>query len=169
MRNSGHPKARRDGLVLRELPDELLVYDTETHEAHCLNETAAFVWKQCDGTASVAEIGHRLRATFGAEIDDEVVWLALEDLWKRQLLQGEAAPVREGTMSRSKVLKRAAVVAAVSVPVVTSIVAPKAAQAASGLPCGSPCTPGGAACDPACPCTNGTCTSPSARYNGPHR
>jgi coenzyme PQQ synthesis protein D (PqqD) len=160
MRNSGYPTARRDGLVLRELPDELLVYDTETHEAHCLNETAAFVWKQCDGTASVAEIGDRLRATFGAEIDDEVVWHSLEDLWKRQLLEGEAAPAREGSMSRSTVLKRAAVVAAVSVPVVTSIVAPTAAHAASFIPCGSPCTQGGTPCASPCTCVNGTCASP---------
>src|SRR5690242_7550808 len=158
MRDSGYPTARRDGLVLRELPDELLVYDTETHEAHCLNETAAFVWKQCDGTASVSEIGDRLRATFDTEMDDEVVWVALEDLWKRQLLEGEAAPVREGSMSRSTVLKRAAVVAAVSVPVVTSIVAPTAAHAASFIACGQACTPTGTPCQQGCPCTNGVCT-----------
>src|SRR5262249_46026003 len=170
MRNCGHPKARRDGLVLRELPDELLVYDTETHEAHCLNETAAFVWKQCDGTASVSEIGDRLRANFDTEMDDEVVWVALEDLWKRQLFDGDSAPAREGTMSRSTVLKRAAVVAAVSVPVVTSIVAPTAAHAATFLPCGSQCSlTGGAPCAPACPCTNGVCTTPGtgARHDRP--
>jgi coenzyme PQQ synthesis protein D (PqqD)/uncharacterized protein UPF0506 len=156
MKTTEHPRARRDGIVLRELPDELLLYDTETHEAHCLNETAAFVWKQCDGSASVSEIGDRLRATFDAEMDDDVVWVALEDLWKRQLLEGESAPAREGTLSRSKVLKRAAVVAAVSVPVVTSIVAPKAAQAATCLPAGSQCSTGTQCCSGVC--SNGTCT-----------
>lgn len=88
MATSGYPKARRDGLVLRKLPEELLVYDTETHEAHCLNTTAAFVWQQCDGTKSVSEIADGVRASFETEMDDEVVWLALEDLWKRQLLTG---------------------------------------------------------------------------------
>lgn len=169
MGTSGYPKARCDGLVLRELPEELLIYDTETHEAHCLNATAAFVWQQCDGTKSVAEITDSLRARFETEMDDEVVWLVLEDLWKQQLLEGEAAPAREGTMSRSKVLKRAAIVAAVSVPVVTSIAAPTAAHAATFLPCGSPCSPTGIPCLPSCPCTNGTCTQGDGPTNGPQR
>ena len=160
MSTTEHPKARRDGLVLRELPDEILIYDTETHEAHCLNETAAFVWEQCDGTRTVPEIAELARARFDATLDDEVVWIALEDLWKRQLMEGEAAPARESTLSRAKVLKRAAVVAAVSVPVVTSIVAPTAAHAASCITQGNACTPGGTPCCQSptpLTCVNGTC------------
>jgi len=160
MATSGYPKARRDGLVLRKLPEELLVYDTETHEAHCLNTTAAFVWQQCDGTKSVPEIADGVRASFETEMDDEVVWLALEDLWKRQLLTGEAAPAREGSMSRSQVLKRAAVVAAVAVPVVTSVVAPTAAHAATCLPAGAQCTQTSQCCQSPVPlvCSGGICT-----------
>jgi Coenzyme PQQ synthesis protein D (PqqD) len=154
MADNRHPKARRDGLVLRELPEELLVYDTETHEAHCLNATAAFVWKQCDGTTSIAEISDRARGTFETEMDDDVVWTALEDLWKRQLLEGEPAPAREGTMSRSQVLRRAGIVAAVSVPVVTSIVAPTAAHAATCIPSGQQCSSGQLCC-PDTPCPAG--------------
>ena len=157
MGKSGHPKARQDGLVLRELPEELLVYDTDTHDAHCLNATAAFVWKQCDGTTSVPGIVDRARAEFDAEIDDEMVWVALEDLWKRQLLEGEPAPAREGTMSRSQALRRVGIAAAVSVPVITSIVAPKAAHAATCIASGQPCAPGQTCC-PSTPCPqSGTC------------
>ncbi len=29
--------SRRDELVVRELPDEVLVYDLRQHKAHCLN------------------------------------------------------------------------------------------------------------------------------------
>lgn len=153
MRDGAYLRARQDDLVVRELPGELLVYDTETHEAHCLNETAAFIWRQCDGQTSVPEIAQRLSSETGAEVDEELVWVAAEDLWKRQLLVGEAAPARERTMSRGKLVKRAALVAAVSVPVVTSMVAPRAAQAAS-------CIPPGGACDGVTPCcsTNQTCT-----------
>ena len=39
------PRARTEGLVVTELPDELLVYDLERHRAHCLNPTAALVFK----------------------------------------------------------------------------------------------------------------------------
>ena len=54
------PLARNEGLVIKELPDELLIYDTETDRAHCLNETAAFVWLRCDGRKSLAEITREL-------------------------------------------------------------------------------------------------------------
>ena len=39
------PRARTEGLVVTELPDELLVYDLERHRAYCLNPTAALVFK----------------------------------------------------------------------------------------------------------------------------
>ena len=52
-----NPRARRDGLVIRELNGELLVYDLERHRAHCLNPTAALVFKQCDGRTSPARMG----------------------------------------------------------------------------------------------------------------
>ena len=160
MGESGHPTARHDGLVIRELPEELLVYDSETHEAHCLNETAAAVWKQCDGRTSVPEIAAKLSATPGKDIDEDedVVWLALEDLWKRDLLVGAPAPDDEAAMSRSQLLRRGGIAAAVAVPVVMSVVAPKAAHAATCIPSGSPCTPNQSTCCPNTPCPpSGTC------------
>ncbi len=39
------PHGRKDGLVVKELGNETLVYDLERDEAHCLNQTAALVWK----------------------------------------------------------------------------------------------------------------------------
>ena len=143
MRGSGHPKARRDGLVVRELPDELLIYDTETHEAHCLNETAAFVWKQCDGTTSVSEIASRLSAETKTEVDDELVWVALEDLWKQQLLAGEPAAADEAMMSVTALRRQGWCSAAVvAVPAVISMVAPTAAHAATCIPSGRCAAPG---------------------------
>jgi hypothetical protein len=43
------PEARKDGLVIQDLPEEILVYDLNTNKAHCLNQTAAYVWQACDG------------------------------------------------------------------------------------------------------------------------
>jgi Coenzyme PQQ synthesis protein D (PqqD) len=154
-----HPQARKEGLVVRELPEELLVYDTDTHEAHCLNETAAAVWHRCDGRTSVPKIAAELSAALGTEVDEDVVWLALEDLWKRNLLVGEPAPSDEATMSRSQVLRRTGLVAAaVAVPVVVSVAAPTAAHAATCLPAQSVCTPGGIPCCAPLVCLNGVCT-----------
>ena len=157
MGEASHPQARHEGLVIRELPDELLVYDAETREAHCLNETAASVWKLCDGRTSVPEIAATLSATAGTEIDEDVVWLALEDLWKRDLLVGEPAPTDEAAMSRSQLLRRSGIAAAIAVPVVMSVVAPTAAHAATCIPSGQPCSPGQTCCpNTACP-GSGTC------------
>ena len=41
------PAAREARLLVRELAEEVLVYDEEGHRAHCLNRTAALVWKSC--------------------------------------------------------------------------------------------------------------------------
>ena len=39
------PRARTSELIVKELPDETLVYDLANDKAHCLNHTAALVWK----------------------------------------------------------------------------------------------------------------------------
>ncbi len=48
------PLARKNELIIQELPEELLVYDLARHKAHCLNKTSAFIWKHCDGETTVA-------------------------------------------------------------------------------------------------------------------
>ena len=53
------PHARSEGLVITDLDDEILIYDKERDKAHCLNQTAALVWKYSDGKRSVAEIAQR--------------------------------------------------------------------------------------------------------------
>src|SRR5690348_5803833 len=55
-RRMKNPKARQDDLLLEELPAELLVYDQRSHRAHCLNATAAAVFRQADVSRTVAEI-----------------------------------------------------------------------------------------------------------------
>ena len=61
MNHSQVPVARKENLVIQEMPEEVLVYDMDTNKAHCLNRTAAFVWKSCDGKNSVAPITHSSR------------------------------------------------------------------------------------------------------------
>ena len=50
------PKPKRIEAVTRKFHDELLIYDARKHQAHCLNKTAAAVWLECNGDATVAEI-----------------------------------------------------------------------------------------------------------------
>ncbi|MCA1593965.1 MAG: PqqD family protein [Acidobacteria bacterium] len=85
---NGHtrPRARADNLVVRELPDEVLVYDLERHRAVCLNRTAALVWKHCDGRRDAAGIARHLRGQLPEAMPEELVWLALERLGREHLL-----------------------------------------------------------------------------------
>lgn len=139
MKEKAYPRARHEGIVVRELDGEVLIYDLDGHEAHCLNKTAALVWKHCDGETTPGEISRRLEAHLGETVDEEIVWVGLEELWKLGLLEGEE-PRRVNGMTRTQLVRRGAVAAAVAVPLVASIAAPTAAQAATCLPQGTACT-----------------------------
>ena len=57
-----YPKARSSELVIQTVGNETLVYDLNSNEAHCLNETAALVWSKCNGQLSIDDISK----SFGA-------------------------------------------------------------------------------------------------------
>jgi hypothetical protein len=46
------PRARKDGLIIHQLSDELLINDLDHYRSHCLKETAAFVWQKREGRKS---------------------------------------------------------------------------------------------------------------------
>ena len=60
-REQSAPRARNEGLLVQEMPDELLVYDLVRHKAHCLNQTAAMIWTRCDGKTSVKQMAAFLK------------------------------------------------------------------------------------------------------------
>jgi PII-like signaling protein len=147
------PEARREGLVVQQMADEVLVYDQKRHKAHCLNHTAALVWKHCDGNRTVAAVAEALSKQAGKRVGEDVVRLAVDELAKSQLLEAGGAKRWRGVegVSRREMMKRAGLAAAVALPVVTSVVAPKAAQAAT-------CRISGAACTTSAQCCSGVCT-----------
>jgi hypothetical protein len=130
------PLARREGLVVQELDDELLVYDRERDVASRLNRSAALVWQHCDGTRTVADLAAVLAEELGEVADEDLVVVALDNLSQNGLLasgyeQRDATAVR---LTRRRFIRRVGVVgaAAMTVPVVHSLVVPPAAAAASG-------------------------------------
>jgi len=142
------PPARSGQLVVRELPEETLVYDLERHQAHCLNNTSAFVWKHCDGQMTVAEMTRLLSREFGAPVDDDVVWLALKQLRRFHLLEEGSGAIGMMKVTRRDLVRKY-LPAALVLPVILSIPAPTAAQTSSkcgkaGDPCddNNPCCPG---------------------------
>ncbi len=120
------PQARQSQLVVREIDNEVLVYDLERDTALCLNQTAATVWKSCNGERTVGEITALVTVALGFEVDEQVVWFALDQLSKDHLLEENAVPAENGSgLTRRQLLKRVGVVAA-AVPVITAITAPTA-------------------------------------------
>jgi hypothetical protein len=141
-------------LVVRVLSGETLVYDLGDHTAHCLNHTVAAVWERCDGQTTVADLASRLGQHLNAPVPEEVVWLALEQLERVHLLQERPSrPVAGPRLSRRSMVRQLGLGAAIAIPAIVSIVAPEAAQAASGLPNGTPCTASSQ-------CASGCCRTP---------
>jgi hypothetical protein len=141
------PLARTDALVIKELHDEVLVYDLKRDKAHCLNETSAFIWKHCDGEMRVEQLARLLESELGLPVDEDVIWLALGQLRRFHLLEEGKSFVMMKVSRRDLVGKY--LPAALALPVILSIAAPAAAQVAvscrgNGAPCsaGFPCCPG---------------------------
>jgi len=152
------PRARREGLVIQELPDEVLVYDRERDKAHCLNQTAALVWGYCDGKTTVPAMARRLERDLGTtSVDEKLVWYALDQLSRDHLLEETIVPpTLLGGMTRRQMVQVLGVAAVVAIPLVTSIVAPTPAQAATCLPTGAACTISSQCCSGLCQ-GGGTC------------
>jgi len=134
------PKARQTQLIVKELPDEVLVYDLKRDKAFCLNDTAAFVWKQCDGNRTVDQLRELMEKNAGSPVPEEMVWLALDQLETLKLLDdAPAKPLQLSGISRRNLVKRIGF-AAIALPVIISISAPPAQAQASGFAPGSCCT-----------------------------
>lgn len=135
------PRARSTDLILQPIDQEMLVYDGTTERAYVLNPTAGAVWRACDGKRSASDIASYLsQQTPTTEL---TVWYALGQI--QELLEDPVElPKTLWGISRREFLKRAGLVgAAVTIPVIVSMVAPAAAHAQSA----------GTVC---CVCTNGS-------------
>src|SRR6266550_6313102 len=140
------PKARTEQLIVKEIDDEVLVYDLKTDQAHCLNKTAALVWQHCDGQRSMSDIADSIAKHTDAPVDERVVLLALDGLGKHELLEKSLMrPAYLEGISRRELAKQVGL-AALAIPVILSISSPAPAQTASqcassnnrpnGCPCG---------------------------------
>lgn len=136
MNNSINPVARQNGLVVQDMPGEVLVYDLDTNKAHCLNESAALVWKSCDGTKSVTDIVRHFESTGGGQVTEDFVWLAIDQLNENGLLESNITPRFAGE-SRRQVLKKIGLASIVALPVIASLVAPPNALGALNCVCTS--------------------------------
>ena len=108
-----------------------------------------------DPSDSVAQIATAIAQEINAPVDEDLVWLGVEQLSKAHLLR-EQAGISGLSLSRREVIRRIGVTAAIALPVVTSIVAPTASQAANCRTAGQMCTTGPQCCSTIC--NGGLCT-----------
>jgi hypothetical protein len=124
------PLARSSDLIIEELGDEVLVYDTKTDTGHSLSPDAATVWRACNGTTSA----ERLSVKLG--LDAETVDRALEELSACDLLEVRPTILADGSTRRQVTMKLAKVgVGVAAAPLIVSALAPAAAMAVSRATC----------------------------------
>jgi hypothetical protein len=151
------PFARENDIVVRSLGDELLIYDLNRHKAHSLNKTAAWVWKNADGHATVKELSLRLGEELKTPVDEKVVLIALEQLQKEHLLKSNSLWAFSSVdQSRRKAVLTLGI-AGILLPVITTIFAPLAVAAASCKPAGIKCSNNAECCSRNCSPTTGRC------------
>jgi hypothetical protein len=136
MINTTNPMARQIGLVVQEMPDEVLIYDLDRDKAHCLNNSAALVWKFCDGSRSAADIAREFKTQGVGEVSEDFVWLAIDQLTEKSLLQSEITPKFRG-QSRRQVIKTIGLASTVLLPVIASLVTPSTVLGSVSCACTS--------------------------------
>ena len=160
-------KARAIGLVVRDLTDEVVVYDKERHQAHCLNRTSAFVFRHADGRRTAADIA----ALLGPGAYEDLVHAALDQLAAAGLLETDAEATAcvpaAPAPSRRDVLRQVGLGAAVLAPAIASLLVPTPAEAAATCIPAASCTNGnvGQACynsNPATECSLYSCQGPGS-------
>jgi hypothetical protein len=122
------PKSRTDNIVVQNLPAEVLIYDLTTNQAFCLNKTSMLVFNACNGETTVSDLKS------AAGLSGEMIYLALDELQRANLIEKDddySSPF-EG-MTRREVIRKVGLSSLIALPVISSLVAPTAAQAQSGL------------------------------------
>ena len=149
------PRARTEGLVIKTLADELLVYDLAAHRAHSLNKVAAAVWRLCDGTRDMTAIAAAVFQEVGESVPVDAARYATQSLARAGLL---AAPIARAPVTRRDLMRQLGTAAAVILPLVTTVTAPTAAQAASCIALGQlGCTTPSDCCAPPPECLPVSC------------
>lgn len=150
------PLARTERLVIKEVEDEVLVYDLARDQAHCLNWSSATIWRLCDGKRTVAGLAAALEAETGTKSEAGFIWLGLAELRRSHLLEDAVWPeqmISKKGMSRRDAVRRIGIGAAIALPIVMSMAAPTAVQAA--VSCGARCK----SCSTGSECCSGVCAN----------
>jgi hypothetical protein len=124
------PKRREKGLLIEQLADEMIAYDTTNHKIHCLKSLALVVWQHCDGHTSELEMADIVRQELGVPADERLIQLTLQQLAEAELIEERSClPTK---ISRREVARQLAKFGiAATAALVATIAAPTPALAAT--------------------------------------
>ena len=134
-----YPRSKTEGFVVQRLKDETLIYNIKTNKAICLNETSAIVWEMCDGKKSVPKIAKKISKKLKKPVAEDLVWFAIDQLSEEGLLENDVVMIEHfAGLSMREMIRKVGFASVIALPIVSSIVAPRATTAQS---CLAPNTP----------------------------
>jgi hypothetical protein len=119
-------------VTVQHVGDETLVYDGARNKAFCLNKISSLVWNLADGRRTPAQIADAATSELKQPVSEEIVRFALSELKRDALLLDESSMVDLHAVSRRQMVIKLGKTAAILLPLVTAIFAPKAAKAYGG-------------------------------------
>lgn len=154
-----YPLSRTENLVIQDAADDFLIYDLRTNKAFCLNQIAALVWRSCDGTKSVEEISAVVSKTLKSPVNEDLIWIALDQLKREKLLKNaHEFHIDFNGLSRREAIKKVGLTSLIALPLVTSLIVPASVNAQSVNICRSAPGAGEFNNGNGCPCnTNDDC------------
>jgi len=126
------PLARKNDVIVEDLPGETVVFDKRNNKVHCLNSIALTVWENANGKRSVADLARIVSAESGNPCEESVIESAIEQLAEAGLIE---AGITEKLLSRREVGRKLALAGSCAALVAT-ITAPTPAKASSQDPTG---------------------------------
>jgi hypothetical protein len=126
-----YPMARIEGLTVKSMGSETVVFDPEKGNVHHLNNVANVVWRACDGNTDVEGLSRIVARVTNTTDSLPAVELALEQLSARGLLVTTVPRASaDRRRNRRDTLKQLAT--AMAIPLVLTLTASRArAQSAS--------------------------------------
>lgn len=122
------PKTRTDNLLEQNLDKETLIYDLTADKAFNLNETSTIVYRACSQNLTFKELKRESKFT------DELIYLALDELKRNHLITDVNYVSPFTGMNRREVIKKVGLASMVALPIITGLITPTAANAASNCP-----------------------------------
>ena len=149
-----------ENILTTKVGDELVVFNTATNAASCLDKFTASVWLACDGKNSVPTLLDTLNHAGFSDAGDVAIWMVINQLKQAGLLEEEIdIPARKQLhMSRREMLRKLGAGTASALPIVSTInIQPAVAQSSACQPRFGPCGSDSDCCSGNCNTIQGLC------------